>query len=298
MSRTIGVLATEHVAVAVVENHEIIGAMRLYPEAGRSGDPIAEMPAEEIAQRIQSEIEAAMKGHEISAIGVGVPGIIRAGVIEESPNLQQLKGLNLQCNLAAAFTGIPVLIVNDADAVAAGIAAIHGQLDKLIRVWTLGTGIGYGRYPRSEGIWEGGHCVVTLDPKERYCGCGGEGHVEGIMGHRAMRLRFLDLEPDEVFANARAGDDRCRQFVKLWHRALAGATASSIHLDGPGKFFISGPSARYVDSALLNLYLHEMVKMSTLQGSFLEVSPVTDEVAVIGAAISSERAASGTDWVG
>ncbi len=298
MRRTIGVLATEHVAVAVVENHEIIGAMRLYPEAGRRGDPIAEMPAEEIAQRIQLEIEAAMQGHEISAIGVGVPGIIRAGVIEESPNLQQLKGLNLQCSLAAAFPGIPVLIVNDADAVAAGIAAIHGQLDKLIRVWTLGTGIGYGRYPRSEGIWEGGHCVVTLDPKERYCGCGGEGHVEGIMGHRAMRLRFLDLEPDEVFANARAGDERCRQFVKLWHRALAGATASSIHLDGPGKFFISGPSARYVDSALLNLYLHEMVKMSTLQGSFLEVSPVTDEVAVIGAAVSSERAASGTDWVG
>ena len=89
---------------------------------------------------------------------------------------------------------------------AAGIAATRGQLEKLIRVWTLGQGIGFGRYPHSEGVWEGGHMVVTLDPKEAYCGCGGRGHLEGIMGHRAMRLRFLDLEPEEVFANAEAGE--------------------------------------------------------------------------------------------
>ena len=52
--------------------------------------------------------------------------------------------------------------------------------------------------------------VVTLDPKETYCGCGGRGHLEGIMGHRAMRLRFLDLEPDEIFANARLADESAR----------------------------------------------------------------------------------------
>jgi len=34
--------------------------------------------------------------------------------------------------------------------------------------------------------------------KESLCGCGGRGHLEGILGHRAMRMRFLDLEPDEV----------------------------------------------------------------------------------------------------
>ena len=48
---------------------------------------------------------------------------------------------------------------------------------------------------------------VTLDDKENYCGCGGRGHLEGIMGHRAMRLRFLDMEPEEVFEAAKAG--RC-----------------------------------------------------------------------------------------
>ena len=156
---------------------------------------------------------------------------------------------------------------------AAGLAATHGHLDRFIRVWTLGNGIGFGVYPRREGIWEGGHVVVSLDPRERYCGCGGVGHLEGIMGQRAMRLRFLDMEPDEVFENARKRDQRCVEFVKLWHRALAAATANSIHLAGPGKFFISGFNAKHLDVNLLHQYLHEMVKMSPLQSYVFEVVP-------------------------
>ena len=60
------------------------------------------------------------------------------------------------------------------------------------------------------------------------------------MGHRAMRLRFLDMEPEEVFAAAKKGDARCLEFKRLWHKALAAATATSIHMAGPGKFFLAG----------------------------------------------------------
>jgi predicted NBD/HSP70 family sugar kinase len=174
--------------------------------------------------------------------------------------------------------------------VAAGLAATRGQLDRLIRVWTLGHGIGFGIYPWHEGVWEGGHVVVTMDPREKYCGCGGRGHLEGIMGHRAMRLRFLDMEPDEVFENAQRGDARCAEFVKLWHAALAAGTADSIHMAGPGKFFISGFNARHVDVNLLDQYLHEMVKMSPLQGYVFEIVPESEEIAVIGAAVNALRA--------
>lgn len=110
------------------------------------------------------------------------------------------------------------------------------------------------------------------------------------MGHRAMRLRFLDMEPDEIFENARLGDQRCAEFVHLWHRALSAATASSIHMAGPGKFFICGFNARHVDVKLLNQYLHEMVKMSPLQGYVLEVVAGGDEVGVVGAAVNALRA--------
>ena len=162
---------------------------------------------------------------------MALPGLIRSGVVEEAPNLPQLKGVRIQELVAAALESrglkIPVTILNDADAVAAGLAAQHGKLEQQVRVWTIGTGIGYGCYPFMEGVWEGGHTVVTLDDKENYCGCGGRGHLEGIMGHRAMRLRFLDMEPEEVFEAAnRRSDQRCVEFKQLWHKALAAATAS------------------------------------------------------------------------
>jgi len=286
MRRVIGVrAASEVLAVGMVEENRVVGAIRRYP--GEGFDSLIEAPAEKFGEMLRREIEEAAAGADIGAIGIGMPGIILGGIIEESPNLQQLKGLNLGALLSAAFPSSAILILNDADAVAAGIAATRGQLDKVTRVWTLGAGLGFGRYPRSPGIWEAGHCVVTLDPKERFCGCGGSGHLEGILGHRAMRLRFMDMEPEEIFQNALEGDERCRKFANLWHRALAAATASSIHLTGPGKFYLAGPNSKFVEIGLLHVYLHEMVKMSPLQGSFFEVIPTPDEISIIGAAVNA-----------
>ena len=110
------------------------------------------------------------------------------------------------------------------------------------------------------------------------------------MGHAAMRRRFLDLEPDEVFEAARKGDARCSAFVKIWHRALAAATATSVHLDGPGKFYITGMNARFADIGRLNLDLQEMVRMSSLQGTVFELMPTNEEIAVVGAGVSADRA--------
>jgi glucokinase len=293
MRRTIGVLVMEHIAGGLVEDHKVVGTLGVYPEGTQSLDPLQSMPAESIAECIRKQIEKVAKGEKIEAIGVGFPGIIRGGVVEESPNLQQVKGFALQAALSSMLKnarGVPVRVFNDADVMAAGIAATQGKLNRLTRVWTLGNGVGFGRYPSSGGIWEGGHSIVSLDPKENFCGCGGQGHLEGILGRRAMRLRFLDLEPEEVFENARAGDARCVDFVTLCHRALAAATATSIHMEGPGMFFITGSDVRFVDNGLLDRLLHEMVKMSPLQGSRFEVITTTDEMGIIGAAVNAERA--------
>jgi glucokinase len=294
MRKTVGVLVMEHIAVGLVEQNKLLGSLRIYPEQGASLDALQSMPAESIGDCIKQQIETVAKGEMIDAIGLGFPGVIRHGIVEDSPNLQQVKGFHLQAALSSTalsgFASVPVRIFNDADAMAAGIAATRDKLHKSIRVWTLGNGIGFGRYPWTEGVWEGGHSVITLDPKENFCGCGGRGHLEGILGHRAMRLRFLDLEPDEVFSNAAAGDARCSEFVTLCHRALAAATATSIHMDGPGQFYVTGPNARFIDIAMLDRFVHEMVKMSPLQGSRFEVIPTTDEVGIIGAAVNAERA--------
>src|SRR5258705_10924618 len=184
MSKSVGVLVMEHIAVGLVEDNKLAGALNTYPEKGISLDALQSMPAENIGDCIRQQIDAAAKGQKIHAIGLGFPGVIRNGIIEDSPNLHQVKGFNLRAALSARGVSAQVRVFNDADAMAAGIAATRDKLEKLIRVWTLGNGVGFGRYPWSEGVWEGGHSVVTLDPKERLCGCGGRGHLEGTLGHR------------------------------------------------------------------------------------------------------------------
>jgi predicted NBD/HSP70 family sugar kinase len=298
MEQSIGISAGGKIAVGLVEGERVV--LQAGVSAGTSegyANDFLSMHMEELVETVAATVESLCREHKVDPVAVGMcfPGIIQNGIVEESPNLKQAKGANLCALLTKALEGrgltSRVSVCNDADAVATGIAARRGHLEKLIRVWTLGQGIGFGRYPHSVGPCEGGHTVVTLDPKEVYCGCGGRGHLEGIMGYRAMRLRFLDLEPEEVFAAASEGDQRCVEFELLWHRALAAASATSIHLDGPGKFFITGANAVFIKVGLLGQYLQEMVTMSPLQGSVFEVVDGHGELAITGAAVNAARAA-------
>lgn len=296
MAKIIGVTLSERVLAALVVDHKLASPLHCFPEDGEDDGALIEMPTDDLVKTICEQVVCAAKGaSDVSAVGVALPGYIRNGVVEDSPNLPQLKGARiadlLTAKLAEHGLKVAVNVINDADGMASGLAATQDKLDRLIRVWTLGIGIGYGRYPFIEGAWEGGHSVVSLDDKERFCGCGGRGHMEGIMGHRAMRLRFLDMEPEEVFEAAKTGDKRCLDFKRLWHKALAAATASEIHQEGAGKFFLTGFNVRFVDLAMLKDYIHQMVKMSPLQSYSLEIVKDDAETRVIGSAVAAEQAA-------
>ena len=296
MTTAIGVVMTEHIVAGRLQDNRLTGELLRISGEGEKLDALTAIPGGELVEMLAEQIATLIGNGQgnVDAIGVAVPGIIRHGVVEDSPNLSQIKGMRLAEELARALAGrgilAPVHAANDADAIAAGVAATRGQLDRLTRVWTIGNGIGYGRWPYVEGVWEGGHITVTLDPKERFCGCGGVGHLEGIMGYRAMRMRFLDLEPEEVFAHARQGDARCLEFVELWHRALAAGTASFIHLAGPGKFYFTGHNAHFIELPVLRAHIESMVKMSTLQSFSLEILPPDDGTALLGAGVSAIRA--------
>src|SRR6185437_10691235 len=298
----IGINVAERIYAGLAVGHKIEGELLSYPpgpvpQDSDEDDALVEMPTESLVEGVCDLALKLAKGHEstIKCVGMALPGLIRGGVVEESPNLPQLKGARIQefvsNRLESRGLKIPVTILNDADAVAAGLASQHGKLEQQVRVWSIGTGIGYGCYPFMDGVWEGGHTVVTLDDKENYCGCGGRGHLEGIMGHRAMRLRFLDMEPEEVFEAAnRRSDARCVEFKHLWHKALAAATATSIHQAGARKFFITGYNIRFLDLKLLKDYLHQMVKMSPLQSYSVEVVQDNQTTRVVGAAVAAEQA--------
>ncbi len=296
MAKSIGVTLSERVVAGLIIDHKLAGPLQSFPENHDDEYALVEMHTDAIIQTLCEQILLAAGSHrDITSVGVGLPGMIRNGVVEEAPNLPQLKGARFQDVLSAKLgehdIDATVYVVNDADGFAAGIAATQGRLDHILRVWTLGVGVGYGRYPFLPGVWEGGHTTVTLDDKENFCGCGGRGHMEGIMGHRSMRLRFLDMEPEEVFEAAAKGDARCLEFKRLWHKALAAGTASSIHLDGPGKFFLAGFNVRFVDLSMLRDYTQRMVKMSPLQSYSIEIVRDDAETRVIGAAVAAEQAA-------
>ena len=300
--KTLGIVLAEHIYAGLMVDHKLTGKLissssEAEPQDGEDSNSMVELPTDAVVEAVCRLAVEAAKGHEdsLTAIGIAIPGLIRQGVVEEAPNLPQLKGARIEELLSRKLIshGIhaPIRVVNDADAVAAGLASQHGKLDSFIRVWTIGTGIGYGIHPFADGVWEGGHSVVSLDDKENYCGCGGRGHLEGIMGHRAMRLRFLDMEPEEVFeaANRKKPDPRCLEFKHLWHKALAAATATSIHYRGAGRFFYTGYNVRFLELNMLKDYLHQMIKMSPLQSYMLEVVPNDGTVLAIGAAVAAEQ---------
>ncbi len=296
MAKTIGVTLSERIEAGLVVDHKLTGPVRRFPEKHEDEDALVELHTDALVEEICRQVVLAADGSkDLAAVGVALPGLVKNGVVEEAPNLPQLKGARIEELLSAQLRthGIEasVTVLNDADGMAAGLASAHGKLDSMIRVWTLGVGIGYGRYPFAPGVWEGGHTVVSLDEKERFCGCGGRGHMEGIMGHRSMRLRFLDMEPEEVFEAAKNGDARCLEFKRLWHRALAAASATTIHMSGPGKIYLCGFNARFLDLPMLKDFMQQMIKMSPLQSYSLEIVEDSPEVRVIGAAVSAEQAA-------
>src|SRR5579864_864257 len=94
MARSIGGVVTDHIALGVVESGQVIGEPIRYP-GENDFDIIRAMPADELVRVQADEIKALAEGEPLEAIGLAYPGIVRGGVIEESPNLQQLKGFDM-----------------------------------------------------------------------------------------------------------------------------------------------------------------------------------------------------------
>ena len=71
--------------------------------------------------------------------------------------------------------------------------------------------------------------------------------------------------------------------------ALAAATATQIHLEGPGRFYFTGRDIERLDLARLKEHLYQMVKMSPLQSYTVEVHPEDPTLALIGAGAAAEH---------
>jgi len=144
--------------------------------------------------------DTARKLGATTALGVGVPGLLRRadGHVIHSPNIQGFRDLPLRAELARrmGFALESVIVENDANAAAVGeqwLGGGRGFGDFLLL--TLGTGIGgglilNGKLYAGEGMaGEAGHIVV--DPNGPPCGCGGRGCVEVLASATAAKRRAI-----------------------------------------------------------------------------------------------------------
>src|ERR1035438_349049 len=94
MGRSIGVLATRYLWAGIVEDTKL-GSVKMFPEPGAPPLDLKTVPPADVVAIVRDQILALAATGPIDSVGAGFPGIIRGGVIQESPNLGQLKGLRL-----------------------------------------------------------------------------------------------------------------------------------------------------------------------------------------------------------
>src|ERR1700689_4426999 len=93
MAKIVGVTLSERVIAGLVVDHALTGGLRSFPEAHDDEYALGEMPAEGIDETVCGQVMAAAGTERpLAAVGVGVPGLVRNGAVEEAPNLPQLKG--------------------------------------------------------------------------------------------------------------------------------------------------------------------------------------------------------------
>ena len=102
MAKIVGVTLSDRVVAGLIVDHQLSGPLRYFPELQDDGYALVEMPTEEIVRTLCDQVMlAAGDEKDIAAVGIGLPGLVRNGVVEEAPNLPQLKGARIAESLSA-----------------------------------------------------------------------------------------------------------------------------------------------------------------------------------------------------
>src|ERR1700752_3310242 len=96
MAKSVGGTLAEQVQGGLVVDHKLVGSMRRFPEDENDREALIDMPTDAMVETICEEIVGVSQGDTaLDAVGVAVPGLVKNGVIEEAPNLPQLKGARI-----------------------------------------------------------------------------------------------------------------------------------------------------------------------------------------------------------
>lgn len=251
---------------------------------------------------------------DIAAIGVGVPGLVdfERGFVHELTNVPGWKQVSLK-DVLGAKTGLPVLVENDANAMAYAefrYGAARGL--KNVVGLTMGTGIGGGLVLNGK-MYRGTACVageigqMSIDHQGRCGHYGNVGALEKYTGNREIaehavqryaeaniHKRPEDCTPKELAEAANAGDDIARQIwddVAGW---LGTALTSIAWLLNPDAFVIGGGVAQAGDLIFDPLKRKVRSMLSQVVWENLQILPArfSNEAGIIGnAALAADAVA-------
>lgn len=206
--------------------------------------------------------------HDIKRIGMGIPGMInaKAGELIGAHNLPTWDNTSVAM-LLENHIGIPVTLVNDANAAAYGEFWIgRGREHHSLAMVTLGTGVGGGIVVDEQLIGgahdfggEIGHLIINASDDSRWCGCGQRGHLEAYCSATAVKNRLNEaleagsesslrqlrndgheLTPLDVAAAAAAGDPLSYELVMETARYLGIGVTNILHTIDPEILLVGG----------------------------------------------------------
>jgi len=242
---------------------------------------------------------------EVQSFGLGVPGAVEAtGRVAFSPNLPQLNGLPLAAELQDLL-GMPVRVVNDANAIAVGEACYGAgrELDSFLTI-TLGTGVGGGLILRRR-LWEGpdgtagevGHLMVEAEG--RPCTCGSRGCLEQYASGPGLVLTYRELATgvpgagaagpasgEEVARAAESGDAIALGSLGEAGRRLGQVIAGVANLLNIDGVIITGGASAHLPLMLPALHQELHLRVFATAGRRLAIQPgmLGDGAGLLGAA--------------
>ncbi|SDC28757.1 glucokinase [Paenibacillus sp. UNCCL117] len=268
--------------------------------------------AEEVVQRMIDMIRSVSLDHPLSGVGLASPGAVNSkdGIVLHGTNLPEWTNVPLKKWMGEAL-GVPVQVVNDANAAAWGeyVRGAGKGSEHMVYV-TFSTGIGAGivldgklLLGTTSFAGELGHNII--EPGGPACSCGNNGCLEVFASGTAIKDAAVELmqgrtsaiaelaaaqneavSAKHVFEAYRQKDAVAAEVVNRAIHYMALGLANAVHTFNPDRIVVGGGVSKAGDSLFPALRAQtEQLVMKPYRGTY-EIVPagLKDDVGLIGAA--------------
>lgn len=234
---------------------EIVAASDIDQEVALGPDDL--MP--DVVKRLDVLLEG-HRGLPVFGVGLSLPGPVdrERGCSRDSPILPGWDGVDLRPYFGDVGAGVPVMLENDANAIALGERGGERQRFDDLLVLKASTGLGAGiiaggvlQRGASQAAGEFGHNKIAA-AEGLPCRCGDTGCLEAIAGGWAL-VHQLQLQGHsvrhmrDVTELVAAGDPEARRMIRDSGRHIGEVVAAAVNLLNPAVVVIAGDLAAAYD---------------------------------------------------